>query len=152
VSAELHRADDGVLVVAVSWAIVEALEEIYRRHAAAVYALARRLLRDRMRAAAVVLEVFVDLWSDPDRFDPQEGCLRSHLLARTYALAAVDPGVGQAPADASTWSQLSDEESQAIELACFPSATYVDIAMLLARPEETVKAAIGRGLTRIRSM
>lgn len=92
-SAELHRADDRVLVAAVSWAMVAALEEIYRRHAATVYALCRRLLGDRTRAAVVVPEVFVDLWSDPDRFDPEEGCLRSYLLARTYAVVAEDVGV-----------------------------------------------------------
>ena len=142
-----------MLAAAVSRASVKALEEIYRRHAAAVYALARRLLGDPTRAAAVLSQVFLDLWSDSDPFEPDEECLRSYLLARTYRIAAeeVASAGSRRTAAASAWAALPEEERQAIELACFPGATYVDVAMLLERPEETVKAAIRLGLTLVRA-
>ena len=131
---------------------MEALQEIYRRHAAAVYALARRLSGDPTRAAAVVAEVFVDLWSGSEEFDPDHECLRSYLLARTYGIVAEDvaPAAGRQRHDASPWSAPAEEVRQAIELASFPGATYADVAMLLERPEETVKAAIRLGLTLVR--
>ena len=118
-----------MLAAAVSRASVKALEEIYRRHAAAAYALARRLLEDPRRAAAVVSEVFLDLWSHPGRFDPEEECLRSYLLARTYGIAAEDVAAhrGRPTPDASAWAALPDDERQAIELACFqvpPTSTW----------------------------
>ena len=142
-----------MLAAAVSRARAEALEEIYRRHAPAVYALACRLSGAAARAEAVVVEVFVDLWSGSDRFEPDEETLRSYLLARTYGVMAEEVAAagGGRSADPSAWTGLSDDQRQAIELARFPGATYVDVAMLLERPEDEVKAAIRLGLTLARA-
>jgi RNA polymerase sigma-70 factor (ECF subfamily) len=62
----------------------DALAEIYRRHGGAVWALSRRVLRDRHRAEEVCQTVFTDLWAAPERYDPARGSLRSWLLTRAH--------------------------------------------------------------------
>lgn len=59
-----------------------ALAEVYRSHAGAVYALAKRILSDPQRAEDVVQDVFVRLWDQPSRFDPERGSLRTFLLVQ----------------------------------------------------------------------
>src|SRR5438270_236743 len=81
---DFRDASDAILVVAVGRYRQEALAEAYRRHAGAVFALSRRLLVDRAMAEEVVQEVFLRLWHQPDKFDPERGSLRSFLLAQTH--------------------------------------------------------------------
>ena len=161
---ELQDASDGVLAVAASRRHRGALSEIYRRHAPAAYALARRLLAERRAAEEVVEAVFMDLRAALDSFDPSGGSLRPILLTQTFRIAADHGDSARAPErprdgcddecgpeDASAWRGLTTEERDAVELARFPGCTYRDVAMLLGRPEATVKASIRTGLTRIRS-
>ncbi len=61
-----------------------ALAEIYRRHSGAMWALARRVLRDRHRAEEVCQTVFTELWASPQRYDPTRGSLRSWLLTQAH--------------------------------------------------------------------
>ena len=77
----LGDMSDGALAVAIGRFQQDALAEAYRRHAGAVFGLARRLLTDHARAEEIVQEVFVRLWNEPDRFDPERGTMRSFLLA-----------------------------------------------------------------------
>src|SRR5881397_2578910 len=83
----LKDASDGALVVAIGRWREDALAEAYRRHAGAVYGLARRVLIETAPAEEVVQEVFIRLWHAPEKFDADRGSLRSYLLAQAHGRA-----------------------------------------------------------------
>jgi RNA polymerase sigma-70 factor (ECF subfamily) len=84
---EIGEVSDAQLVTSVARYSEVALAEIYRRHGGAVYGLARRVLNGTAEAEDVTQEVFLRLWNQPDRFDPNRGTLRSFLLAQSHARA-----------------------------------------------------------------
>ena len=176
----LQDASDAALVVAIARWRQDALAEAYRRHGGAVFALARRLLVDQSLAEEVVQEVFLRLWNQPDRFDPDRGSLRSYLLAQSHG-RAVDLlrsetsrrrreerearqtaergyGVEDEVMDLAVGEQVKEvmgvlpaEERRAIELAYFGGLTYRQVAEALDEPEGTVKSRIRAGLRRMRA-
>lgn len=178
--ADVRDASDATLVVAIGRWRQEALAEAYRRHAGAVFALARRLLVERSLAEEVVQEVFLRLWHHPDKFDADRGSLRSYLLAQTHgravdllrsevsrrgreqreAITTAEAGydlehavVDLAVADEvrGAMATLTTTEREAIELAYFGGHTYREVAKLLDEPEGTVKSRIRSGLRKLRS-
>jgi RNA polymerase sigma-70 factor (ECF subfamily) len=68
-----------------------ALEEVVRRHGAAVYGMARRLLADASFAEEVAQDTFLALWRRPGSYDPDRGPLRAFLVgtARNKAIDLV---------------------------------------------------------------
>jgi RNA polymerase sigma-70 factor (ECF subfamily) len=176
---QLREASDAALVVSIGRYHEDALAEVYRRHAGAVFALARRLLSSRTLAEEVVQEVFLRLWNDPDRYDPDRGSLRSYLLAQCHGRAvdlirsessrrrreereltlAAESGydvehevwdLAVADRVKSTLQALPEGEREAILLAYFGGHTYKEVADLLGEPEGTVKSRIRAGLRRMR--
>jgi RNA polymerase sigma-70 factor (ECF subfamily) len=174
------ETSDAALVVAIGRWREDALAEAYRRHGGAIYALARRVVRDSGMAEEVVQEVFVRLWTTPDRFDPERGTLRSWLLAQAHGRSidrlrsdssrrAREERDAQRTATAGydvereAWdlavadrvkdvmADLPDGERQAIELAYFDGYTYREVAKLLDTPEGTIKSRIRAGLKRMRT-
>ena len=178
---DIRDASDAILVVGVGRYRQEALAEAYRRHAGAVFALARRLLVDRAMAEEVVQEVFLRLWHRPDKFDPERGSLRSFLLAQTHgrsvdilrsevsrrqreerdARETAEAGydIEHAVVDLAVADEVREAmavlpagERAAIELAYFAGHTYREVATLLDEPEGTVKSRIRSGLRRLRTV
>lgn len=178
-SRSLADWSDAALVVAIGRWRDDALAEVYRRHGGAVFALARRLLGDPGRAEEIVQEIFLRLWNQPERFDPERGTLRSFLLAQTHgrsvdvirsdrARSAREQRQIQETAEAGydlereVWDlaiaekvreavmDLPDAERRAIELAYFGGRTYREVAAELDTPEGTVKSRIRNGLKRMR--
>jgi RNA polymerase sigma-70 factor (ECF subfamily) len=177
--APLADASDGALLVAIGRWREDALAEVYRRHAGAVFGLARRVVNDAALAEEVVQEIFLRLWNQPERFDPERGSLRSFLLAQTHGRAvdllradssrrrreereARETAESGYDIDHQVWdlaiaehvkdamAVLSDDERRAIELAYFGGHTYREVAVVLGAPEGTVKSRIRTGLRRMR--
>jgi RNA polymerase sigma-70 factor (ECF subfamily) len=175
----LNDTSDVALVVAVGRWHDDALAEVFRRHSGAVFGLAKRVLGDPSRAEEIVQEVFVRLWNEPERFDPERGSLRSFLLAQTHGRAVDvlrsdtsrrnrEDREARAAAEAGydleheVWDlavadrvreavvALPDDERRAIELAYFGGRTYREVAVALGAPEGTIKSRIRAGLKRMR--
>jgi RNA polymerase sigma-70 factor (ECF subfamily) len=179
-ASNVTDSSDAALVVAIGRWREDALAETYRRHAGAVFALARRVLGDVALAEEIVQEIFLRLWHEPDRFDPARGSLRSFLLAQTHgrsvdllradtarrdrevrdARVAAEAGydlehevwdLAVADTVREALGTLPDEERRAIELAYFGGRTYREVAAALGAPEGTIKSRIRVGLKRMRA-
>jgi len=179
VREDLSDASDVALAVAIGRYRQEALAEAYRRHAGAVFGLAKKLLADQALAEEIVQEVFLRLWNAPDRFDPDRGSLRSYLLAQThgrsvdvlrsegarrlreerdarrtaeggYDLELEVHDMATAEGVRRAVSALPAGERAAIEMAYYGGRTYREVAVQLGEPEGTVKSRIRSGLRRLR--
>lgn len=179
-SLNLREASDAALVVGIARYRQEALAEVYRRHAGAVFALARRVTGEAAIAEEVVQEVLLRLWSNPDRFDSERGTLRSFLLTQAHS-RAVDAVRSESSRrrrestdnartatagydlEREVWDLamaeqvrealhvLPPDERDAIELAYFGGHSYRTVAEMLDQPEGTVKSRIRVGLRRLRT-
>jgi RNA polymerase sigma-70 factor (ECF subfamily) len=172
-------ASDAVIALAIARYDQAALAEAYRRHAGAVFGLARRLLVEPALAEEIVQEVFLRLWNDPARYDPERGTMRSYLLTQTHGrsvdLLRADISRRQreerdarrtaeagADIEREVWdlttaehvreslASLPADERTAIELAYWGGYTYREVAVRLDQPEGTIKSRIRSGLTRLR--
>jgi RNA polymerase sigma-70 factor, ECF subfamily len=180
VSDDVREMSDAGLVVAISRYDQDTLAEAYRRHAGAVFGLARRLLNDAAFAEEIVQEVFLRLWNHPAKFDPGRGSLRSYLLAQCHG-RSVDllrsetsrrrreendlrrTAEGDYDLEREVWDlaladhvrealdTLPEGERQAIRLAYLGGHTYREVAVMLDEPEGTVKSRIRSGLKRLRT-
>lgn len=166
------------LVVAIGWGHHDALREVYRRHGARVHSRARQVVGGA-HADEVLQDVFVRLWQEPERFEPDRGSLLSFLLKqahcraidvlrsetarRTRELADLDRRTNTgADVEAAVlarlvgqdlWrllSSLHEGERDAIALAYFSGHTYREVAKLLGQSEGTIKSRIRNGLARLR--
>lgn len=171
-------ADDTVLRERLLAGDELALSEAYHRHSGIVLGLAQKLTRNRTLAEDVTQEVFVRLWKQPDRFDPDRGMLRSYLLAQTHARsvdlirsessrrireerdATLEAGPSMSIEDEVVELRMGEHirhalrdlpagERAAIEMAYFGGHSYRQVAELLGEAEGTVKSRIRSGMLRL---
>jgi RNA polymerase sigma factor (sigma-70 family) len=173
---------DAALVSAVARGDRSALETVYREHSAAVMAAALRVTRDRTTAEDVTQEVFLRLWSRPERFVADRASLRTFLMvdARGRALdhlraegarrgredrdARLESSTGQAGTEDMAMQKILSESVRGllghlkpelrdpIALTYLGGHTYREAARLLGQPEGTIKSRIRVGLERLEGL
>jgi RNA polymerase sigma-70 factor (ECF subfamily) len=163
--------DDGLLVARISAGDDDAIGEVFDRHAPFLLGVAAKVVRSRELAEDVVQDVLTALWTNPGRFDPSRGSLRTFLgvQAQRRAIDLVRSGTRRsareersATADvvrASTArpatdhvveatvvraaiERLPDEQRAAVELAFWHGRTYSEVALILGIPEGTAKSRL----------
>lgn len=178
--ADFEAASDLALVVSIGRWHQAALQEAYCRHGGVVLALARKVLGDRMLAEDMVQEVFVRLWYEPHKFDPERGSLRSYLLAQCHGRSVdllrsetarrnreerqarlASPARYELQSEVEVALEAEDvrdalkilpkTEREAIKLAYFGGYTYQQVAGILNVAEGTIKSRIRAGLRRMRN-
>ena len=173
------RGTDALLAARLAAGDDYALAEVFDRFAAAVYSAAIRVIGDGSSAQDVVQDVFVELWSHPDRYDPAVGSLRTYLTVlarhravdtlrselrriarheRHYRLTIAD--VPRSPGEevltaavASTVraaiARLPGDQRRVIELAYFEGMTCREVALAVGIPEGTAKSRLRLALAKL---
>ena len=80
-------ADDYAIMEAVAAGDTAALAALYDRHSPLLFALALRILRDRMSAEDLLIDVYWEIWNRSDRYDPARGSPLTYLLTLARSLA-----------------------------------------------------------------
>lgn len=157
----------------------QALRALYDRYASLVYALALRILRDRAEADELLVDVFWELWSRSDRYDPSRGTPLTYLMTLTRSRAidrtrgrkirplslqyddSIEPtATGSVSDDALSTERreivrralagLDPQQREVIECSFYDGLSHSEIADKLGKPLGTVKTYIRQGLIRLR--
>jgi len=173
---------DAVLAARLTAGDDYALAEVFDALGRSVYGSALAVLGDDSAAQDVVQDVFVELWSHPDRYDPAAGTLRTYLTMmarhravdlvrselrcvarqeRSYRLTPVTPapGAGDQAMAAHTAGLmraavqlLPASRRQVIELAYFEGLTCREVARAVGIPEGTAKSRLRLALAKLETV
>ena len=157
----------------------QAFAAVYDLLGAAVYGLARRVVRDPARAEEIAQEVFIQVWQSAARFDPGRGSAKGWVLtlAHRRAVDAVrhdqaatnrenrydwtsGPDFDEVDETVSTTLEheqvrrclggLTELQREAVNLAYYNGHTYSEVAEVLDANPATIKTRIRDGLVRLR--
>jgi RNA polymerase sigma-70 factor (ECF subfamily) len=105
--------EHSALIVACGHGDKAALQEIYRREAAAMIGVAARIVKRRELAEEVVQESFVAIWRNAARFDPGIGSGRAWLfqIVRNRALNMLRDTSRELPTDESALNAAVDRDA-----------------------------------------
>ncbi len=156
-----------------------AFAALYDRTGAAVFGLARRVVRDPTRAEEVAQEVFLQVWQTATRFDAERGSAKTWILTLAHRRAVDVVRRDQSSSNREQrydWSggpdfdsvqdevgtrleheqvrrclqSLTDLQREAVTLAYFGGYTYAEVSTLLEANPATVKTRMRDGLIRLR--
>lgn len=148
-----------------------ALEEAYRRHAAALQAAARHVLGTAGDARDCVHDALIRVWSKEGAYRPERGALRAFLMvcvrneaisrkrsavrhvASEQRAAVATPTFGidvaERVAVRGALATLPREQRDVIELAYWGDFTQAEIANRLGIPLGTIKSRAALGLRKL---
>lgn len=178
---EVRRAEEAALLARIVARDERAVEALYARYSGPLYSLAYQVTGADRFAQEVVQEVFVAIWRDAARFDPERGAVGPWLfsLARHKAIdlvrreanirkrtVDVDLELEVAPDDVdhAAWlavrrervhralAELTEAQRTALELAFFSGLTHVEVAERLGIPLGTAKTRIRSALLKLRAV
>lgn len=167
------------LLEAVARGDEQAFGAIYDQFSASVHGLARRVVRDPVRAEEVAQEVFLQVWQTASRFDPERGSARTWVMTLAHRRAVDVVRRDQSSTDRENrydWTggpefdvvdeevtgrlereqvrrcleALTELQKQAVTLAYYGGYTYAEVATMLAAPLPTTKTRMRDGLIRLR--
>ena len=171
---------DDELIALVARGDQDAFSELYDRHAATVYGVIRRVLRDPAQSEEVAQEVLVEAWRTAARHDPSRGSVRTWLCTMAHRRAvdrvrseqasrertervgrASRPVAHDAVSDTvanrleqqqvrAALGTLTELQREVIELAYYGGHTHREVSELLDAPLGTVKTRMRDGLIRLR--
>ncbi len=151
----------------------DAVREVYRRHAGAVFTVAGAITNDRELAADVVQQVFVKAWKAADAFDTSRDLTPwLYAIARRTAIDVIRKenrptqgghdrevdGVVYPRSFERTWEvhavrqaidELPDGEREVVRLGHIEGLTHEQIAQRLGVPSGTVKSRSSRAHKRL---
>ncbi len=153
-----------------------AVQSCIARYGGLVWGLARRFLGNTADAEDAVQDVFIELWKNAARYDPQRASeptyvtmiARRRLIDRKRRSARVpaaqtlaeEPPAAERPERVevedeaaratAALNELREEERRVIQMAVFNGLTHEEIAAATGLPVGTVKTHIRRGLIRVR--
>ena len=178
-SSDDPDADAGQLLVGVGRGDEQAFAAVYDLLGAAVYGLARRVVRDPARAEEIAQEVFIQVWQSAARFDPARGSAKGWVLTLAHRRAVDAVRHDQAATNRENsydWSNgpdydeveetvsttleheqvrrclegLTELQREAVNLAYYNGHTYAEVAQVLDANPATIKTRIRDGLVRLR--
>lgn len=165
-------ADEYEIMAAIKSRDTDGVRALYTQFSRAVFSVCVRVLHNRLEAEEVLLDVFMEIWQKPERYDP----LRSKpatfvlLLARSRAIDrrrqldrrhrastselpdVAAPAENPAHDDVNTAiGSLEQDQQQVIRLSFFGGRSHTEIATELGIPVGTVKTRIRTAIRRLRS-
>lgn len=172
--------DDEQVLLAVARGDRDAFAELYERFAAVVLGVVRRTLRDPSQSEEVAQEVFVELWRQAARFDPERGRASTWILTLAHRRAVDRVRTEQSRRNRTdrvaarehrrehdevaetvelrlehqqvraALDVLTPLQREAVELAYYRGLTYREVAEQLGTPLGTIKTRMRDGLIRMR--
>jgi RNA polymerase sigma-70 factor (ECF subfamily) len=176
------EGSDALLAARLAAGDDRALAEVFDQLASSVYGGALSVLGNGSAAHDVVQDVFVELWSHPDRYNPAAGSLRTYLIVlarhravdllrselrrvarqeRHYRLtpdepprAASDELVAAETASVvrAAVQLLPDGQRRVVELAYFEGLTCREVANAMGIPEGTAKSRLRLAMAKLETV
>jgi RNA polymerase sigma-70 factor, ECF subfamily len=175
------EGSDALLAARLAAGDDRALADVFDQLASSVYGGALRVLGNGIAAQDVVQDVFVELWSHPERYDPAAASLRTYLIVlarhravdlmrselrrvarqeRHYRLTPANPpGTASDEVMAAETASvvraavrlLPDGQRQVVELAYFEGLTCREVASAMGIPEGTAKSRLRLAMAKLES-
>ncbi len=156
-----------------------AFGKLYRATSPNVYALANRMLKNKLDAEEITYDVYMQIWNNADKYDPSRSSPLGWILmitrtrsldkirkeSRSKYLEGIDTYEIESPVHnpekasllseeqlivRNATSKLNDNEKKMIELAYYHGLTQSEISEYLKQPLGTVKTTIRRALAILR--